>query len=134
MVWIWLVFVKYLINIKKIQKKCKIWSESTFYLDNHAERFGSTIWILKMKKIIVVTQICCNLIPPLYIYMRLANIKLAIPEVQRNQVVFNFRSQKRRSKPLDVFSILKCAWRPNFIFFIIFLLFIKPLWKLLIQR
>ena len=34
-----------------------------------------------------------------------------------------------KSKPLDVQSILKCAWRPNFTFFGIFLLFIKLVWK-----
>ena len=30
---------------------------------------------------------------------------------------FNFRSPKSQSEPLDVISILKCAWRPNFTFF-----------------
>ena len=46
---------------------------------------------------------------------------------------FHFESPNNRSEPLDVISILKCAWRLNFTFFGIFLLFIKPLWKSLIQ-
>ena len=33
---------------------------------------------------------------------------------------FNFQSLKSRSKPLNVISILKCAWGPNFIFFYFF--------------
>ena len=37
------------------------------------------------------------------------------------------QSPNDRSKPFILFSILICAWRPNFIFFEIFLLFIKPL-------
>ena len=40
-------------------------------------------------------------------------------------IFFHFQSTNRRSKPLDIQSILKCAWRPNFTFFEIFLLFIK---------
>ena len=46
-----------------------------------------------------------------------------------NIVFFHFRSPNRRSKPLDVISTIKCAWRPNFTFFGIFLLFIKYLTK-----
>ena len=46
---------------------------------------------------------------------------LAILKIQTNQ-----------SEPFILFSIFKCAWRPNFTFFGIFLLFIKPLWKSLI--
>ena len=40
-------------------------------------------------------------------------------------IFFHFQSPNRRSKPLDIQSILKCAWRQNFTFFGIFLLFIK---------
>ena len=40
---------------------------------------------------------------------------------------FHFESPNNRSEPLDVISILKCAWRLNFTFFEIFLLFINPL-------
>ena len=41
----------------------------------------------------------------------------------------HFQSSNGRSEPLKMFSMLKCAWRPNFTFFGIFLLFIKPLWN-----
>ena len=37
------------------------------------------------------------------------------------------QSLNDRSKPFILFFILICAWRPNFIFFGIFLLFIKSL-------
>ena len=37
------------------------------------------------------------------------------------------RNPNDRSKPFILFSISICAWRPNFTFFGIFLLFIKPL-------
>ena len=33
---------------------------------------------------------------------------------------FYFENPNDRSEPFNVFSILKCAWRPNFIFFGIF--------------
>ena len=42
-----------------------------------------------------------------------------------------FRSSNSRSELFNMISILKCAWRPNFIFFGIFLLFIKYFTKLL---
>ena len=45
-----------------------------------------------------------------------------------------FQNPKSRSEPFILFSILICAWRSNFIFFWIFLLFIKYFTKLLIQR
>ena len=45
-----------------------------------------------------------------------------------------FQNPNSRSEPFILFSILISAWRPNFTFFGIFLLFIKPLWKSLIQR
>ena len=45
-----------------------------------------------------------------------------------------FENSNGRSEPFILFSILICAWRPNFIFFWIFLLFIKYFTKLLIQR
>ena len=45
---------------------------------------------------------------------------------------FRFQSPNSQSEPLDAIYILRCAWRPNFTFFEIFLLFIKPLWKSLI--
>ena len=38
---------------------------------------------------------------------------------------FYFQSSNSRSEPFILFSILICAWRPNFTFFWIFLLFIK---------
>src|ERR1017187_3273976 len=39
----------------------------------------------------------------------------------------SIQNSNDRSKPFILFSILICAWRPNFTFFGIFLLFIKPL-------
>ena len=36
-----------------------------------------------------------------------------------------FQSPNSRSEPFNMISILKCAWRPNFTFFGIFLLFIN---------
>ena len=50
-----------------------------------------------------------------------------------NNYFLHFQSPNRRSKPLDVISTIKCACRPNFTFFGIFLLFIKHFLKLLIQ-
>ena len=47
-----------------------------------------------------------------------------------NKHFLNFQSPNRRSKPLDVISTIKCAWRPNFTFFGIVLLFIKMVQKL----
>ena len=44
---------------------------------------------------------------------------------------FHFESPNDRSEPLDVISILKCAWRLIFTFFGIFLLFIKHFSKFL---
>ena len=44
-----------------------------------------------------------------------------------------FQNPNSRSEPFILFSILICAWRPNFTFFWICLLFIKPLWKSLIR-
>ena len=38
-----------------------------------------------------------------------------------------FQSPNSQSEPLDAIYILRCAWRPNFTFFGILLLFIKPL-------
>ena len=46
---------------------------------------------------------------------------------------FHFENPNDRSEPFILYSILICAWRPNFTFFGIFLLFIKPLWKSPIQ-
>ena len=43
-----------------------------------------------------------------------------------------FQSSNSRSEPFNMISILKCAWRPNFIFFEICLLFIKYFTKLLL--
>ena len=43
----------------------------------------------------------------------------------------DFQSLNSRSKPFNMISILKCALRPNFTFFWIFLLFIKYFTKLL---
>ena len=37
-----------------------------------------------------------------------------------NKYFLHFQSSNRRSKPLDVISTIKCAWRPNFTFFLIF--------------
>src|ERR1017187_10247370 len=45
-----------------------------------------------------------------------------------------FQNPNSRSEPFILFSILISAWRPNFTFFGIFLLFIKLILKLLIQR
>ena len=42
-----------------------------------------------------------------------------------NKLFLHFQTLNRQSKPLDVISTIKCAWRPNFTFFGIFLLFIK---------
>ena len=42
-----------------------------------------------------------------------------------NKHFLHFQSPNHRSKPLDVISTIKCAWRPNFTFFGIFLLIIK---------
>ena len=47
-----------------------------------------------------------------------------------NKHFLHFQSPNRRIKPLDVISTIKYAWRPNFIFFRIFLLFIKMVQKL----
>jgi hypothetical protein len=46
----------------------------------------------------------------------------------------HFQCSNGRSEPFILFSILICAWRPNFTFFWIFLLFIKYFTKLLIQH
>ena len=43
----------------------------------------------------------------------------------------NFQSPNSRSKPFNMISILKYAWRSDFTFFWIFLLFIKYFTKLL---
>ena len=47
---------------------------------------------------------------------------------------FYFENPNNQSELLKMFSILKCAWRPNFTFFQICLLFIKSHWKLQIRR
>ena len=46
-------------------------------------------------------------------------------------LIYIFYSSNSRSEPFNMSSILKCARRPNFIFFWIFLLFIKYFTKLL---
>ena len=40
-----------------------------------------------------------------------------------------FQNSNCRFQVLNVFSISKCAWRPNFTFFGIFLLFLNDFWK-----
>ena len=47
--------------------------------------------------------------------------------------LFGFWKFKQLIRTAQHVLILKCAWRPNFIFFGICLLFIKPLWKSLIR-
>ena len=70
---------------------------------------------------------------PIYIYRGWLIYNRLFLSSCATKLFSDFQSPNSRSKPLDVISILKCAWRPNFTFFGIFLLYIKPLWKSLIQ-
>ena len=72
---------------------------------------------------------------PLYIYI--------YRERERDRLIYNrlhqalratdwfscFQNSNCRFQVLNMFSILKCAWRPNFTFFGIFLLFLNDFWK-----
>ena len=74
----------------------------------------------------------------LYIYIYIYSAWLLclykhIPTYAYNSFL-RFQCSNGRSEPFILFSILICAWRPNFTFFWICLLFIKYFTKLLIQR
>ena len=76
----------------------------------------------------------------IYIYVYIYIYEMGYGELRSKATILlhthilRFENSNDRSELLNMISILKCAWRPNFTFFGIFLLFIKPLWKLPIQR
>ena len=63
----------------------------------------------------------------LSLYMSMANLLLAAFRPAAAGDIFSHAMFKQQIQTLDVISILKSIWRPNFTFFGIFLLFIKPL-------
>ena len=113
---IWIKHLTVRIGRLNFQNKNTAWSRNAFYFATHRSSYLSLSLSLYI-----------------YIYRGWLFYFHKHMTTYAYNLFLRFQCPNDRSEPFILFSILICAWRPNFTIFGIFLLFIKPLWKLLIR-